>query len=116
MCLLLQHVGTPTNHHALVAHPNTGEIMRYNPCMLPFQLVLLYFPCATAISYTVSLFLVRTRPINPNRDLALYGYGSVAWKNRVEWKRKQQHKMQKVSSDGEGSDLNDFDSDRDIPR
>lgn len=24
--------------------------------------------------------------------------------------------MQKVSSDGEGSDLNDFDSDRDIPR
>lgn len=24
--------------------------------------------------------------------------------------------MQKASSDGEGSDLNDFDSDRDIPR
>lgn len=41
MYLLLQHVGTPTNHHALVVHPNTGEIMRYNPCMLPFQLDLL---------------------------------------------------------------------------
>lgn len=41
MSLLLQHVGTPTNHHALVMHPNTGEIVRYNPCMLPFQLVLL---------------------------------------------------------------------------
>ncbi|AQL04866.1 cellulose synthase A catalytic subunit 5 [UDP-forming] isoform X3 [Zea mays] len=85
-----EHVGTPTNHHALVVHPNTGEIMRYNP--------------------------LQTRPINPNRDLALYGYGSVAWKNRVEWKTKQQNKMQKVSSDGEGSDLNDFDSDCDIPR
>jgi cellulose synthase A len=82
-------------------------------------MVLIYFSCASALVAYHLVFavgLVQTRPINPNRDLALYGYGSVAWKNRVEWKRKQQHKMQKVSSDGEGSDLNDFDSDRDIPR
>ncbi|TVU08202.1 hypothetical protein EJB05_41594 [Eragrostis curvula] len=85
-----EHVGTPTNHHALVVHPDTGEIMRYNPAY--------------------------ARPINPKRDLALYGYGSVAWKNRVEWKRKQQQKMQSISSDAEESDQNDFDSDRDVPR
>jgi len=116
MSLLLQHVGTPTNHHALVAHPNTGEIMRYNPCMPPFQLVLLLF--LVCYYYALHCFagLVQTRPINPKRDLALYGYGSVAWKNRVEWKRKQQHKIQKVSSDGEGSDLNDFDGHCDIPK
>jgi len=115
----LQHVGTPTNHHALVVHPNTGEIVRYNPCKFPFQIVLLYFflcYCIGSLPFGFAVVLVQTRPINPNRDLALYGYGSVAWKNRVEWKRKQQHKMQKVSSDGEGSDLNDFDSDHDIPR
>jgi cellulose synthase A len=69
-----------------------------------------------SLPFGLAVVLVQTRPINPNRDLALYGYGSVAWKNRVEWKTKQQHKMQKVSSDGEGSDLNDFDSDCDIPR
>lgn len=81
---------------------------------LPTRFALIYVSYINILHYFT--FLVRTRPINPNRDLALYGYGSVAWKNRVEWKRKQQHKMQKVSSDGEGSDLDDFDSDRDIPR
>ncbi|GJN38861.1 hypothetical protein PR202_gb27939 [Eleusine coracana subsp. coracana] len=91
-----EHVGTPTNHHALIVHPSTGEIIRYNPVF--------------------SVVLAQARPINPKRDLALYGYGSVAWKNRVEWKRKQQQKMQNIQSDGEGSDLNDFDSDHDTPR
>lgn len=47
-CLFLQHVGTPTNHHALVVHPNTGEIMRYNPCKFPFPIALIYFSYATA--------------------------------------------------------------------
>ena len=47
------------------------------------------------------------RPINPNKDIALYGYGSVAWKNRMEeWKRKQFEKMQKTPlGEGNGGEL-----------
>ncbi|GJM97947.1 hypothetical protein PR202_ga14913 [Eleusine coracana subsp. coracana] len=96
-----EHVGTPTNHHALElctpALEKSYDIILSNLSVF-------------------SVVLAQARPINPKRDVALYGYGSVAWKNRVEWKRKQQQKMQNISSDGEGSDLNDFDSDHDTPR
>jgi hypothetical protein len=47
--LLLQHVGTPTNHDALVAHPSSGEIIRYNPGMLPIWLICLPLSCAFVV-------------------------------------------------------------------
>jgi hypothetical protein len=38
--------------------------------------------------------------MDPTKDLAVYGYGSVAWKERVEnWKRRQD-KMQVMRTDG----------------
>lgn len=54
------------------------------------------------------------RPMVPQKDLAVYGYGSVAWKDRMEeWKRKQNEKYQVVKHDGDSS-LGDGD-DADIP-
>jgi hypothetical protein len=47
--LLLQQLGTPTNHDALVAHPSSGEIIRYNPGMLPIWLIYLPLSCALVV-------------------------------------------------------------------
>lgn len=34
--------------------------------------------------------LLQARPMDPSKDLASYGYGSVAWKERMEiWKQRQ---------------------------
>lgn len=54
---------------------------------------------------------VHPRPMDPKIDLAVYGYGSVAWKNRIqEWKKRQNDKLLMVklqvggASDGDGLD------------
>lgn len=37
----------------------------------------------------------------PKKDIAVYGYGSVAWKDRMEeWKKKQNDKLQVVKHEG----------------
>lgn len=44
----------------------------------------------------------------PEKDTALYGYGSVAWKNRMEeWKKRQSNKFPvvKQQEDNDGSEL-----------
>lgn len=52
------------------------------------------------------------RSMDPSKDLAAYGYGSVAWKERMEiWKQKQE-KLQ-VSRSENGS--KDWDNDGDGP-
>ncbi|EPS66740.1 hypothetical protein M569_08032, partial [Genlisea aurea] len=52
------------------------------------------------------LFSVNSRPMVPEKDLALYGYGSVAWKDRMEeWKKRQNEKLQVVMHQGEEYDL-----------
>ncbi|KAL0908317.1 hypothetical protein M5K25_022807 [Dendrobium thyrsiflorum] len=44
---------------------------------------------------------LQPRPMNKSRDMSLYGYGSIAWKNRVEnWKRKRLHMQQKTGAGG----------------
>lgn len=57
---------------------------------------------------------VQPRSMDPSKDLAAYGYGSVAWKERMEsWKQKQEklHMMKNESggkdwdNDGDGPDL-----------
>ncbi|XP_077212392.1 putative cellulose synthase A catalytic subunit 5 [UDP-forming] [Tasmannia lanceolata] len=57
---------------------------------------------------------VHPRSMDPSKDLAAYGYGSVAWKERVEnWKQKQEklHAMKNENggkdwdNDGDGPDL-----------
>lgn len=54
---------------------------------------------------------VHPRPMDPKKDLAVYGYCSVAWKNRIqEWKKRQNDKLLMVklqvggASDGDGLD------------
>nr|GMD53569.1 cellulose synthase A catalytic subunit 2 [UDP-forming]-like [Ipomoea batatas] len=55
------------------------------------------------------------RPMVPEKDIALYGYGSVAWKDRMEdWKKKQGDKLQVVKHQGGSIDGNEFD-DTDLP-
>uniref|UniRef100_A0A0D9WXC4 Cellulose synthase n=1 Tax=Leersia perrieri TaxID=77586 RepID=A0A0D9WXC4_9ORYZ len=56
---------------------------------------------------------VQPRSMDPSKDLAAYGYGSVAWKDRMEdWKQKQE-RMQQLRSEG-GGDW-DGDGDADLP-
>lgn len=49
--------------------------------------------------------VVHPRPMVPEKDIALYGYGSVSWKDRMEdWKKKQNEKLQVVKHQGERLD------------
>ena len=59
---------------------------------------------------------VQPRPMVPKKDIAVYGYGSVAWKDRMEeWKKRQNDKLQVVKhewNDGgnfDGEELDDTD-------
>ncbi|CAA0839205.1 Cellulose synthase A catalytic subunit 6 [Striga hermonthica] len=56
------------------------------------------------------------RPMVPEKDVALYGYGSVAWKDRMEeWKKRQNDKRQVVKHE-RNNDGGDFDeNDPDLP-
>ncbi|CAH9099805.1 unnamed protein product [Cuscuta epithymum] len=50
------------------------------------------------------------RPMVPEKDTALYGYGSVAWKDRMEeWKQKQGDKLQVIKHKGESIDGDELD-------
>nr|GMC60635.1 cellulose synthase A catalytic subunit 2 [UDP-forming] [Ipomoea batatas] len=62
---------------------------------------------------------LQCRPMVPEKDAALYGYGSVAWKDRMEeWKKKQGDKLLAIkhhgNGDGGGYDGNALD-DTDLP-
>ncbi|KAK9069683.1 hypothetical protein SSX86_011587 [Deinandra increscens subsp. villosa] len=51
------------------------------------------------------------RAMDPKKDLAVYGYGTVAWKNRIEeWRRRQKDRLQMVKHQGDGVD------DPDLPK
>lgn len=74
--------GIPPEHHALVPSFMGGG-KRIHP-----------FP------YADSNLPVQARSMDPTKDLAAYGYGSVAWKERVEnWKMRQE-KMQVMRNEG----------------
>lgn len=49
--------------------------------------------------------------MDPKKDLAVYGYGSVAWKERMEeWRKRQNDKLQVVKHQGDnGGDMDDPD-------
>ncbi|KAI4323772.1 hypothetical protein L6164_023351 [Bauhinia variegata] len=64
---------------------------------------------------SVEVAVLQARPMDPSKDLAAYGYGSVAWKERVEiWKQKQERlremRNEKLSEDQD----NDVD-DKELP-
>ncbi|KAK4803551.1 hypothetical protein SAY86_003368 [Trapa natans] len=58
---------------------------------------------------------VQPRSMDPSKDLAAYGYGSVAWKERMEsWKQKQE-RFHMMKNEKGGKDL-DYDEDEpDLP-
>ncbi|KAG6510699.1 hypothetical protein ZIOFF_028730 [Zingiber officinale] len=86
----------PPEQHALVPSFMGGGGKRIHP--LPFP------------DHNVP---VQPRSMDPSKDLASYGYGSVAWKERMEtWKQKQE-KFQMARSNGgdKGWDNNNDESD-----
>ncbi|XP_074280297.1 cellulose synthase A catalytic subunit 6 [UDP-forming]-like isoform X1 [Silene latifolia] len=53
------------------------------------------------VSYSDSAMSLPPRPMDPKKDLALYGYGSVAWKDRMEdWRKRQNEKLQMIKHQG----------------
>ncbi|KAJ0025205.1 hypothetical protein Pint_09402 [Pistacia integerrima] len=67
------------------------------------------------LPFSDSALPVQPRSMDPSKDLAAYGYGSVAWKERMEnWKQKQD-KLQMMKNDNGGKDW-DYDADApDLP-
>lgn len=52
----------------------------------------------------------------PEKDIAVYGYGSVAWKDRMEeWKRRQNERLQVVKHPGANDEFDGGDFDADLP-
>ena len=84
---------------------------------------LLAYPSVDCSIYPVHSWLnasnavAQPRPMVPKKDIAVYGYGSVAWKDRMEdWKKRQNDKLQVVKHEGgydggelEGDELDDPD-------
>lgn len=67
------------------------------------------------LPYIESNLPVQARPMDPTKDLAAYGYGSVAWKDRVEsWKMRQEKMMTEGSHHHKGGDM-DGDNGPDLP-
>ncbi|XP_050125222.1 cellulose synthase A catalytic subunit 2 [UDP-forming]-like isoform X2 [Malus sylvestris] len=90
-----------SNRHALIVPPYMDHGNRVHP--MPF-------------SDPSSL---EPRPMVPKKDIAVYGYGSVAWKDRMEeWKKKQNEKHEVVKhgvSNGGNCGGNDELDDSDLP-
>lgn len=60
---------------------------------------------------------VPPRPMDPKKDIAVYGYGTVAWKERMEeWKKKQNEKLQLVMHEGGHDGGNNEPDDSDLPK
>lgn len=71
-----------------------------------------YLVPACVLTAVLVALAVQPRSMDPSKDLAAYGYGSVAWKERMEgWKQKQE-RLQHVRNEGGG----DWDGDdADLP-
>ncbi|KAG8493810.1 hypothetical protein CXB51_011102 [Gossypium anomalum] len=83
-----EDVGISPDKHALIVPPFMSRGKRVHP-----------MPMADP-SMTLP-----PRPMDPKKDLAVYGYGTVAWKERMEdWKKKQNEKLQVVKHEGNNGD------------
>ncbi|ONI01822.1 hypothetical protein PRUPE_6G161300 [Prunus persica] len=75
-----------SDRHALIVPPYLGHGNRVHPMPFPDPSPL------------------QPRPMVPKKDIAVYGYGSVAWKDRMEeWKKKQNDKLQVVKHEGDNN-------------
>ncbi|KAF7834193.1 cellulose synthase A catalytic subunit 6 [UDP-forming] [Senna tora] len=76
-----------SDRHALIVPPYINNGNRVHP-----------------MPYTDPSVPVQPRPMAPNKDLAVYGYGSLRWRDRMEeWKKKQGDKLQVVKHEGGGN-------------
>ncbi|GFS37494.1 cellulose synthase 6 [Actinidia rufa] len=96
-----EDVGISSDKHALVIPPFMGRGKRVHP-----------------VPFTDSSMSLPPRPMDPKKDLAVYGYGTVAWKDRMDdWKRKQNDKLQVVRHEGDsGNNSGDDLDDPDLPK
>ncbi|KAB2635277.1 cellulose synthase A catalytic subunit 2-like [Pyrus ussuriensis x Pyrus communis] len=97
-----EDVGIASDKHALIVPPFMSRGKRVHP--MPSSDPSMSFP---------------PRPMDPKKDLAVYGYGTVAWKERMEdWKKKQNEKLQVVKHQGgnNGGDNNGEPDDPDLPK
>ncbi|CAN4116445.1 unnamed protein product [Withania somnifera] len=88
--------------HALIIPPFMGRGKKIHP-----------------VAYSDSSMSLPPRPMDPKKDLAVYGYGTVAWKERMEdWKKKQTDKLQVIKHGGGKGCDNDVDDldDPDLPK
>ncbi|VFQ86717.1 unnamed protein product [Cuscuta campestris] len=93
--------GISADKHALIIPPFMSRGKRVHP--VPF-------------SDTGSVASMPPRPMDPKKDLAVYGYGTVAWKERMEeWKKKQSDKLQVVKHEGDKGGRDELD-DPDLPK
>ncbi|KAF6142645.1 hypothetical protein GIB67_015131 [Kingdonia uniflora] len=81
----------PPEHHALVpSFMGGGGGKRIHP--LPFS--------DSTPTVNCHMYVVQTRSMDPSKDLSAYGYGSVAWKERVEtWRQKQERLIKNEDDD-----------------
>lgn len=71
------------------------------------------------VSVVIGVFVVvPPRPMDPKRDIAVYGYGTVAWKDRMEaWRRRQSDKLEMVKHNvNSGYELDGDMDDCDLPK
>ncbi|KAI3733088.1 hypothetical protein L1987_64306 [Smallanthus sonchifolius] len=100
---LLTYGEEDDDSHALIIPPFTGHAKGVHPNH-PFD--------------TASTVSLPPRPLDPKKDLAVYGYGTVAWKDRMEeWRKRQSDKlaMVKHQENGGGGGYGDLD-DPDLPK
>ncbi|PKI33423.1 hypothetical protein CRG98_046186 [Punica granatum] len=94
-----EDVGISSDRHALIIPPFMGRGSRI---------------CPTAYPDPSVPFNART--LDPNKDLAVYGYGTVAWKQKMEgYKKKQIKKLEVVKNEGAGNDGGQESGDPDLP-
>nr|DAD40080.1 TPA_asm: hypothetical protein HUJ06_014403 [Nelumbo nucifera] len=97
-----EDAGISSDRHALIIPPFMGGGKRIHPMPFPD-----------------SSMSLQPRPMDPKKDLAVYGYGSVAWKDRMEeWKKRQHDKLQVVKHQGDNGGNYDGDDpdDPDLPK
>uniref|UniRef100_UPI001CB90B87 cellulose synthase A catalytic subunit 2 [UDP-forming]-like isoform X1 n=1 Tax=Erigeron canadensis TaxID=72917 RepID=UPI001CB90B87 len=97
---LLTYGQEDDDSHALIIPPFMGRSKRVHPTQC--------FDTASSVSLTM----------DPKKDIAVYGYGTVAWKDRMEeWRKRQADKLQIMKhqgNDGGGGHDGDLD-DEDLP-
>ncbi|KAJ8446061.1 hypothetical protein Cgig2_017563 [Carnegiea gigantea] len=95
-----EDAGISPDKHALIIPPFMSRGKKVHPVPFPD-----------------SAMSLPPRPMDPKKDLAVYGYGSVAWKHRMEeWKKRQNDKLQVVKHQGEDGGNYDEHEDPDLPK